>query len=137
MSFAYPDAPRLNAHPGRLMLGAMAAFIIPAAIGALVMRGGFFPLVIFGAMSVLAVFLPLVAWQLPNARHPLLTCLVLGAIASPGPAGYALMVMSLFSGISFLIPLGLLIAAPHGIAGGFVFWLCVIWRNPDFGAANS
>jgi hypothetical protein len=91
----------------------------------------------FGFSSVIVVFLPLLAWRLPRTRHPLLTCVVAGAGAAPGPVGYffGLMILPHDSG---RIALGILLyTAPLGAIGGFVFWLCAVWDGGGFAARGE
>jgi len=89
----------------------------------------------FGFTSFL-LFLALTYRYLPRSRRPLLTCLICGTLAAPGPftlfytAGFLLfggaeMALAIFIGM-------LVIIGPFGMIGGALFWACLFWRSEDY-----
>lgn len=116
----------------------LAALLAPAAITVFFLPPEIFVLLLLaGLCSVLVVYMPLISWRLPRSRHPLFTCIWLGGIAAPGPFGMLLAITMLVTTGAPLAALAVLAAmAPFGLVGGFVFWLCVVWRNPEFRAVG-
>ncbi len=117
----------------RILLGIVAAPVVPALLFGPSSLGMIWQVAALGFASVIFLFLPLLAWRLPRTRHPLLTCIVAGAVAAPGPFGYAFVLIGLAYHSGWLALGTLLFAAPLGAIGGFVFWLCAVWD----GAARS
>jgi hypothetical protein len=136
-----PDQrPLLN--PGRMALGVVAGSAVPSlVVGPGGLRdGSFWILFLFGCLSILTVYLPLMIWRLPRTRWPFLTCMILGGLAAPGPIVIALAIVSALGQageMAGLFGLVFLFTAPLGLVGGCVFWLCVVWRNPEFARGEA
>jgi hypothetical protein len=134
------ERPLLN--PGRVALGLVAGSAVPSLV---VGPGGlgdesYWLLFLFGCLSILTVYLPLMIWRLPRTRRPFLTCALLGALAAPGPIVIALAIISALGQageMTGLVGFVYLFTAPLGLVGGCVFWLCVVWRNPEFARGEA
>lgn len=144
MAFLDRDMPQLGLDWRRVLLGIVAAPIVPsllfgatnggpAAIGPVIL-----PLVGLGFLSVLTLYLPLLAWRLPRSRRPLMTCVLVGIVAAPGPVGYVFGAIGLLlAGELWFVPGILILTAPLGAIGGFTFWLCAIWEGRRAGVAGE
>ena len=134
MSFVDRE-PLLILDSSRLLLGTIAAPLAGSLAAALFSRNFvvFWPVAGFGFLSVLFLYLPLIAWTLPRTRRPFLTCVLLGGIAAPGPLGYIFMAFDLAEGSGGLAAAIFTDTAPLGLVGGLVFWSCVAWNNPGIG----
>ena len=139
LAYVDPSGSPLTASPNRLLIGVLASFLAPAAITVPFLPPEIFALLLLAGLgSVLVVYMPLISWRLPRSRHPLFTCIWLGGIAAPGPFGMLLALTMLVTTGAPLAALSVLAAmAPFGLLGGFVFWLCVVWRNPEFHAVGA
>lgn len=135
------DQPAILPNPWRVVLGTSAAVILPAVLGGLpgfeLMEVG--TLAAFGLLSVATMYLPLLRWLLPKTRQRLLACIILGAVAAPGPVGYAMALggMLFTEAGATAAALILLVTAPFGLLGGFIFWLCAMWRIEEVRPAKT
>ncbi len=129
-----PDHLRFVPTPGRFLLGIIAAPAAPAFGASLLDKslfGDLIGLLGLGYLSAFTLFLPLMIMRLPATRHPLATCVIGGALTAPGPLGYGIALATLPSAPGMIL-LVLAVAAPLGAVGGFVSWLCVVWRSSEF-----
>lgn len=134
MSFVDQPRARLALGPLRMLAAAVAASAVPSVMVTLPSLVDAWPLFFMGCVSIFTLYLPLVLWRLPRSRHPFLTCVILGALAAPGPIGIGLAIglaIGAIGGVGTLIfVLGM--TAPLGAVGGAVFWFGAVWKNPDF-----
>jgi hypothetical protein len=135
---SYLDQPswRFSLNAARVLLGALAASAVPAVAFTFPRLDDARGVFAMGCLSIFTVYLPLMAWRLPRTRHPLLLSIALGILAAPGPIGLGLAVAALFYA-PVAAPLIMLSLAPLGALGGLVFWLCALWRNPDFAPGEA
>jgi hypothetical protein len=139
----FVTGPEGRFRPGlwRLLGGLLAASAIPSfLVSALFLSSDFFWMIFWlGCLSICTVYVPLIFCWLPS-RRPLLVSVVIGAVSAPGPLTAALGVVMLLNGSPAALPFlafALAITMTLGAIGGFVFWLCVLWRNPDVAAQEE
>jgi len=134
MGFLPPGDVRFGPNPVRMLAGAAAAAMALSALAELVAQGVYHAVLLVALTSMMLVFLPTFHWRLPRVRYPLLECLLIGAICLPAPIAVSnsilLLIDSSTEALSWLTTV-VTLAAPFGALGGFVFWLVVVWRNPD------
>lgn len=132
-SLYLPDrvGPRLR--PGRTILGLVCGVAVPSLAASCVLSigeeqgplrdvlSGAAGFALFGTMSILTLFLPLILWRLPRATNPVVTCVLLGMISGPGPLGYF---------VATAFPFILVTTFAMGAFGGFVFWLVAVKSRP-------
>lgn len=130
---------RYSFQPGRLALALLLASFVPSAFFAVLLSNERFASFVFmsvlGFTAIAIPFTPLMAWRLPRTRRPFATVVLIGAISAPGPIGYALALMGVLTVKSSydLLDLAraLLVTAPFGACGGFIFWLVAMWSPPQ------
>ncbi|MEA3030840.1 MAG: hypothetical protein QOG13_2165 [Sphingomonadales bacterium] len=136
MSYLDQPSRHFSLNAARMLLGALAASAVPALAFTFPRFDEAQGVFAMGCFSIFTVYLPLMAWRLPRTRHPLLLSIGLGMVAAPGPIGIGLAAAALFYA-PLAAPLIMLLLAPLGALGGLVFWLCALWRNPYFAAAEA
>lgn len=131
---SYLDQPSWRLTPGaiRIFFGALAASAVPSLVLTYPNFADARSVFFLGCLSIFTIYLPLMAWRLPHSRRPLLLAILLGVAAAPGPIGLGIAVV-----MPVAAPMVVLVAAPFGAIGGLVFWLCALWRNPDFAPGEA
>lgn len=139
-SLRLPEAtgPRLRLAPS--VTGLLCAVAVPSTLAAVgfsltfhqsltfrqepigTVLGGFVVFAMFGAMSILILFVPLLLWRLARSANPLSTCVILGIVSGPGPLGYYVLPYAPMIG---------LMTWTMGAIGGFLFWLVAVRTLPN------
>ena len=127
------------ADPRRVLLGMFAAPVVPSFAAEIPTFKflDFWPLAMFGFLSIITLYLPWVLWKLRRTRHPFLTCVLIGGLSAPGLLGYVVGIVAGLAGFPAAVIGIIMVTLPLGLIGGAVFWLCAVWRSEGWESAGA